>query len=75
MILDLEKVKDHILFDKHQKMVYFKNVKTGSQTEKNINNLSFITNMGKIYDIYDLYKGLYKSENVEGIYNSSNPSS
>ena len=29
----------------------------------------------KIYDIYDLYKGLYKSENVEGIYDSSNPSS
>ncbi|MFR3783592.1 MAG: hypothetical protein ACLTXR_07535 [Clostridia bacterium] len=54
-------------------MVYFKNVKTGSQTEKSINNLSFITNMGKIYDIYDLYKGLYKSENVEEIYDSSKP--
>ena len=72
---EIESPNDHILFDKHQKMVYFKNVKTGSQTEKNINNLSFITNMGKIYDIYDLYKGLYKSENVEGIYDSSNPSS
>ena len=72
---EIESPNDHILFDKHQKMVYFKNVKTGSQTEKSINNLSFITNMGKIYDIYDLYKGLYKSENVEGIYDSSNPSS
>ena len=72
---EIESPNDRILFDNNQKMVYFRNVKTGVQTGKDINNLSFIRNMGKIYNIYDLYKKLYKNENVEGIYDSSNPSS
>ena len=66
---------DHILFDKNQKMVYFRNVKTGEQTNKYINTISFIRNMGKIYNIYDLYKKIYKDENIEDIYDLSNPSS
>lgn len=72
---EIESPNDRILFDQNQKMVYFKNVKTGTQTNKSINNLSFIRNMGKIYDIYDLYKVIYKTENVEEIYDVSNPSS
>ena len=56
-------------------MVYFRDVKTGIQTEKQINTLSFIQNMGKIYDIYDLYQEIYQNENIEGIYDLSNPSS
>ena len=57
-------------------MVYFRNVKTGTQTEKPFSaNISFIRNMGKIYNIYDIYKAIYKNENVEEIYNLSNPSS
>ena len=66
---------DRILFNKEQKMVYYKNVKNGAITEKPINTLSFITNMGKIYDIYDLYKEIYKNEDVEEIYDLKNPSS
>lgn len=72
---EIESPNDKILFDKNQKMVYFRNVKTGTQTEKSITSLSFMRNMGKIYDIYDLYKEIYKTENVEGIYDASNPSS
>lgn len=72
---EIESPNDKILLNKEQKMVYFRNVKTGNQTEKSINTISFIKNMGKIYDIYDLYKAIYKNENVEGIYDSSNPSS
>lgn len=72
---EIESPNDKILFDKNQKMVYFRNVKTGAQKGKSINSLSFIRNMGKIYDIYDLYKEIYKTENVEGIYDASNPSS
>lgn len=72
---EIESPNDKILFDRNQKMVYFRNVKTGAQTGKSINSLSFIRNMGKIYDIYDLYKEIYKTENVEGIYDASNPSS
>ncbi len=73
---DIESPNDHILFNKEQKMVYFRNVKTGVQIEKPISaNLSFIRNMGKIYNIYDIYKAIYQNENVEEIYDLSNPSS
>ena len=72
---EIESPNDKILFDRNQKMVYFRNVKTGTQTGKSITSLSFMRNMGKIYDIYDLYKEIYKTENVEGIYDASNPSS
>ena len=71
----IESPNDHILFNKEQKMVYFKNVKTGEQTAKSTNSLSFIRNMGKIYNIYDLYKAIYQDENIEEIYDLSNPSS
>ncbi len=73
---DIESPNDHILFNKEQKMVYFKNVKTGVQIEKPISaNISFIRNMGKIYNIYDIYKAIYQNENIEEIYDLSNPSS
>lgn len=69
---EIESPNDHILFDKSQHMVYFRNVKTNTQKTKNISNLDFIKNMGKIYNIYDLYKKIYKDENI---YDNSNPSS
>ena len=72
----IESPNDHILFNKEQKMVYFRNVKTGVQIEKPIlANISFIRNMGKIYNIYDIYKAIYQNENIEEIYDLSNPSS
>lgn len=72
---EMEAPNDRILFNKEQKMVYYRNVKTGTITEKSINTLSFITSMGKIYDIYDLYKEIYQNEDVEEIYDLKNPSS
>lgn len=72
---EIESPNDKILFNKQQKMIYFRNTKTNKETQKSINNISFLTNMGKIYDIYDLYKLIYKNENVEEIYNTSNPTS
>ena len=72
---EMEAPNDKILFNKDQKMVYYKNVKTGNIIEKPINNLTFITNIGKIYDIYDLYREIYEDENVENIYDLKNPSS
>lgn len=71
----IESPNDRVLFDKNQKMVYFRNVKTGKQTSKNISSISFIRNMGKIYNIYDLYKAIYQDENIEEIFDLSNPSS
>ena len=72
---EMQAPNNRILFNKEQKMVYYKNVKTGTITEKPINTLSFITNMGKIYDIYEIYKEIYKNEDVENIYDLKNPSS
>lgn len=72
---EIESPNDKILFDSNQKMVYFRDVKTGIQTEKSICTMSFIRNMGKIYNVYDLYKAIYQNENVEEIYDLSNPSS
>ena len=74
---NIESPNDHILFNKEQKMIYFRNVKTGTQIEKPIStNISFIRNMGKIYNIYDIYKAIYQTEDIEEFYDlSSNPSS
>ena len=73
---EIESPNDHILFSKEQKTVYFRNVKTGVQIEKPISaNSFFIRNMGKIYNIYDIYKAIYQNENIEEIYDLSNPSS
>ena len=53
---EIESPNDHILFNNSQKMVYFRNVKTNVETSKPLTSLSFIRNMGKIYEIYDLYQ-------------------
>ncbi len=72
---NIETPNDRILFNKDQKIVYFRHVKTGKQTTKNINSISFINNIGKIYNIYDLYKAIYQDENIEELYDLSNPTS
>ena len=72
---EIESPNDRVLFDKNQKMVYFRDVKTGKQTEKSLTSISFIRNMGKIYNIYDLYKAIYQDENIDKIFDLSNPSS
>lgn len=69
---EIESPNDKILFNKLEKMVYFRNTKTNATRGKSVASLSFIRNMGKIYNIYDLYKELYKDEDLESI---SNPSS
>ena len=70
---EIEAPNDKILFDKNQKMVYFKNIKTNSKTQKSLANISFIRNMGKIYNIYDLYKQIYKDQDIDEF--NQNPSS
>ena len=73
---EIESPNDHILFNNSQKMVYFRNVKTNVESAKPVASLSFIKNMGKIYEIYDLYQELYKNEeNIEDMINPSSHTS
>lgn len=51
---EIETPNDKVLFNKEQKMVYFRDIKTGIQTSKEVATASFIRNMGKIYDIFDI---------------------
>lgn len=53
---------DHILFDKLGKTVFFRDVKSNHEVKKDISSLSFISNIGRVYNIYDLYKEIYKNE-------------
>lgn len=71
---EIESPNDRILFDKSQKMVYFKNTKTNKKIGKDV-SISFIKNMGKVYNIYELYKEFYNKENIDELYDLSNPSS
>lgn len=59
---NIKSPNDHILFNTDQKMVFFKNIKTSQTIEKQISNIFFIKSIGKIYNIYDMYKNLYKNE-------------
>ncbi len=68
---EIESPNDKILFNTDEHMVYFRNVKNNSTIGKSMANFSFIRNMGKIYNIYDLYKKIYKDENLEDIHNPS----
>lgn len=58
----IEAPNDHILLEKKQSMVYFRNVKTNVITSKPITSLSFLKNLGKFYDIYEFYDRAYSSE-------------
>ena len=73
----LESPNDHILFNKNSapQSIQIRNVKTNEQYSKPISALSLKNNMHKIYNIYDLYRELYKEENIEDIFDLSNPSS
>lgn len=59
---EMDAPNDHILFDRLGKTVFFRNIKTNIVSKKDISSLSFISNIGRIYNIYDLYKEIYKNE-------------
>ena len=72
---EIESPNDRILFNPNEKTIYYRNVKTNETIAKPITSLSFMQNIGKIYNIYELYKQIYKEENIEDIYDLKNPSS
>lgn len=74
---EISSPNDHILFEKNMKTLNFKNIKTGLVSTKDIDNLRFAKSREKIYNIYDLYRKIYKSENILNLNNpsSGNPTS
>lgn len=72
---EVESPNDHILFEKKQEMVYFKNVKNNTITSKNIASLNFVKSIGKVYKVNDFYKKFYKDEELDSFDKIQNPSS
>ena len=68
----IESPNGHILFEKEQKTLFYRNVKTDETYSKDVANLQFIKHFGRIYNIYEMYKEIYKEENLT---NLNNPSS
>lgn len=79
----IDSPNDHVLFDKSLKTVYFKDVKTNIVTSKDITSISFLRNMGRIYNLYDLQSDFNKNTWINSDHwqldlknpSSSNPSS
>ena len=69
---EIESPNGHILFEKGQNTVFFRNVKTKQEFSKDIANFEFIKFFGKTYKAYDIYKKIYKDEDL---LNLDNPSS
>lgn len=65
----IETPNNHILFEETKKTAFFRNVKTNQVSSKNIANLQFIRRIGKIYNIYDIYKKIYGNENFKEVNN------
>ena len=72
---EVESPNDHILFEKKQEMIYFKNVKNNTVTAKNIVSLNFVKSLGKVYKVNDFYKKFYKDEDLDSFDKIQNPSS
>lgn len=72
----LEVPNDHILFEKMGKKALYRNVKTSEESYVDISKSKVIKKIGKIYNIYDLYKEIYKNELGDGtLTDLLNPSS
>ena len=65
----IESPNGHVLFEKAQKTLYYRDVKTNKTYSKDVANLEFIQYFGRIYNLTSLYKELYKDENIFDINN------
>ncbi len=65
----IESPNGHILSEKKQNIAFFRNTKTNETFSKNIANLKFIKYFGKIHGTYDIYKKIYKEDEILNINN------
>ena len=73
----MDSPNNHILFEKFNPSVTYKNTKTGRTSKKDFSSITNYKNMQEIYNIYDLYKTIFKDELFEEITSNdlTNPSS
>ena len=78
---EIQSPNNKILFNL-DKNVYFRNVKTNQVVIKDISNFLLLSNIGRFYNLFDLYKHFYKDEDlltkefdIFGLSSSGNPSS
>lgn len=60
----IETPNDKFLFEPNTRNLFFRNVKTNQEFSKDIATLSFMEKINKIYNIYDVYKEIYKEEDL-----------
>lgn len=63
----IEAPNNHILFEKNQKVLFFRNVKTNTTVSKDVSTFEFMKYAGKIYNIYNVYKEIYKHDELENL--------
>ena len=71
----IEMPNNHILLEQLGDSVFFRNTKTNILEEKNISSISFLQKIGKVYNIYDLYKEIYNDEIISDEFGLNLPSS
>lgn len=69
----IESPNGHILFEKNQNVVFYRDVKTNEAFSKDVSNLEFMKYLGKTYSTYDMYKKIYKKD--EFLQKPNNPTS
>ena len=62
---DMEMPNNHILFDRLGKSVFFRNIKNNFVEEKEISSITFMKNIGKVYNIYEIYKNEIELEELD----------
>lgn len=65
----IESPNGHILFEKNQNVVFYRDVKTNKTFSKDVSNLEFMKYLGKTYNTYDMYKKIYTDEQILDINN------
>ncbi len=67
----IEAPNNHILFEKAQKILFFRNVKTNALIQKDASSFEFMKYIGQIYNVYNIYQKIYKDEAFKDIQNPS----
>lgn len=60
---EIKAPNDKILFNIN-KNIYYRNVKTNEVVSKDISNILLLSNIGRFYNIFDLYKHFYNEEEL-----------